>query len=254
MKFPPDPCLKLADIVFLQSSGFILLLPSYVTSSIKIRGARSSSRHASSNHDTTSDVSLYDLAHEHISSAVNLRLICQSGTFSAHLVAFKCKFQSGPVILTLRRCLHIVESSPLLAKSSLNTGLNTFSPVEIDGEVTDYCFGFFLFTALTMFLSSAVVVVLDRPAQCLFSQYRRSFFLFLDIPNCCIGCVQCLCNGSDRFLLFLRFQMACFSPTVSSLLFMLLCPFYNRFFLHKWNQRLKQRVNIQGSLMIKQSN
>lgn len=57
-------------------------------------------------------------------------------------------------------------------------------------------FGFFI-TALTVFLSSVAIVFLDWLGWCLVCFSVIGFFLFQDIPICCINYTHCMCNGSN---------------------------------------------------------
>lgn len=53
--------------------------------------------------------------------------------------------------------------------------------------------------------------------------YAHSVISFSEHSNCCTRYAQCLCNASDCFPSFPRLKMSCFSPTHSSLIFMMCC-------------------------------
>ena len=105
-----------------------------------------------------------------------------------------------------------IASILLLSKSSSNGWLRYLHPcpMEIVCDVTDWCFGGFFFTALTMFLSSTAVVFLGQTVWCLFlstllvSFIFRTFQVVQAIPN---ACAMALNNFSS----FLNFKMACFA-------------------------------------------
>lgn len=67
------------------------------------------------------------------------------------------------------------------------------------------------------FCHQLLLLFFGRPALRLFLRTPVLFFLFQDIPNCCFGYAQYLCNASDWFSLFSQLQITCFSPIVLDL-------------------------------------
>ena len=84
--------------------------------------------------------------------------------------------------------------------------------------------GFFS-TALTMFHHHLLMFFLRLPVRHLLLSSISGFSLLKDIPNGCIGYGQCAIAPID-FSSSLSFIIACFCPIDSSVVFMLVTPFW----------------------------